>query len=341
MVSWVSGTVYALLGRNGAGKSSLVRVLLGMQPAAAGSSRLFGLDSWAKRAKILARAGYVPETPDAPPRATTEELVRFCGRVETTWDDAACRERLARAHIPLRQQFGSLSKGQQRLVSLALALGSRPELLVLDDPTLGLDIVASRTLFEEVITELAERGVTVFLTTHDLSGVERIATHRFILIGESVERRIVEIESGETHGTFESRISPWTMRWLSDGSIAVPDRLDDGSRVLRILAIDGSERLRIEFPDDHALPLGFETRPGLLALAARRVADPERCDEDQRLLAVDLATGETRLVAKGLAPVWSRTHMPPGSKGARTFDDCSGRVFRFDENLETRETILD
>jgi ABC-2 type transport system ATP-binding protein len=188
------GAVYALLGRNGAGKSSLVRVLLGMQPAAAGSSRLFGLDSWARRAKIMGRTGYVPETPDAPPRATTEELVRFCGRVEKTWDGAACRERLARAHIPLHQQFGSLSKGQQRLVSLALALGSRPELLILDDPTLGLDVVASRTLFEEVITELAERGVTMFLTTHDLSGVERIATH----VGVMKDARLVVDEPVES-----------------------------------------------------------------------------------------------------------------------------------------------
>lgn len=188
------GSVYALLGRNGAGKSSLVRVLLGFQPGSKGSARVFGHDAWSRRATIMARAGYVPETPDAPPRATTEELIRFCSRVEKTWDDAACRERISRAHIPLKQQFGQLSKGQQRLVSLALALGSKPELLILDDPTLGLDVVASRTLFEEVISELADRGVTVFLTTHDLSGVERIATH----VGVIKESKLIVDEPMET-----------------------------------------------------------------------------------------------------------------------------------------------
>lgn len=187
------GSVYALLGRNGAGKSSLVRVLLGFQPAQKGRARVLGLDSWKKRARIMERVGYVPESPDAPPRATTDELVRFCARIEKNWDDKACRDRIARAHIPVKQQFGKLSKGQQRLVSLALALGSNPDLLILDDPTLGLDVVASRTLFEEVISELADRGVTVFLTTHDLAGVERIATHvgvmkdARLIVGEPIE----------------------------------------------------------------------------------------------------------------------------------------------------------
>ena len=80
-----------------------------------------------------------------------------------------------------RVAFGKLSKGQKGEVLLALALGHSPELLVLDDPTLGLDVVARRALFEEIVGELADRGTTVFLTTHDLAGFEGIATRVGIL----------------------------------------------------------------------------------------------------------------------------------------------------------------
>jgi len=221
------GAVYSLLGRNGAGKSSLVRVLLGFQPAATGSVQVFGLDAWKQRPELMAKVGYVPETPDAPPRATTEELVRFCSRVETKWDDGACRDRISRAHIPMTQQFGKLSKGQQRLVSLALALGSTPDLLIMDDPTLGLDVVASRTLFEEVIAELADRGVTVFLTTHDLAGVERIATHigvmkeSKLIVDEPLESLKARFRRVRTTGSVDEERLPKGIRLVSKRLAAV------------------------------------------------------------------------------------------------------------------------
>ena len=81
----------------------------------------------------------------------------------------------------MNSRFGSLSKGQKKQVALALALAMAPDLLVLDDPTLGLDVVARRSLFEEVIAELADRGITVLLTTHDLGGVETLADRVGIL----------------------------------------------------------------------------------------------------------------------------------------------------------------
>jgi ABC-type multidrug transport system ATPase subunit len=116
-----AGQVYALLGRNGAGKSSLVRCLLGMQKPSAGAALLFGTDAWRTRAANAARAG------------------------------AGAR--------------------------------AGPELLVLDDPTLGFDEIARRELWEELVGELAERGVTMLLTTHDLAGVEGIANRVGILVG--------------------------------------------------------------------------------------------------------------------------------------------------------------
>jgi ABC-2 type transport system ATP-binding protein len=175
------GSVYALLGRNGAGKSSLVRCLLGEQKPAEGDATLFGMSAWTTRAKAMARLGVVPEEPDAPPEMTATALAAFFARLYPAWDAAAVTERLRRFAVPDRVPFGSLSKGQKGMLQLSLALGSRPEALVLDDPTLGLDPVARRAFFEELVGELADRGTTVLLTTHDLAGVEGMATHVGIL----------------------------------------------------------------------------------------------------------------------------------------------------------------
>ena len=175
------GSVYALLGRNGAGKSSLVRCLLGEQKPAAGRVLLLGRDVWRERASILAEVGVVPEDPNAPPAMTARQISRFCSRLYPRWDAAGVEARLKRFGVPSGTPFGKLSKGQKGQVSLALALASSPRLLVLDDPTLGLDAVARKAVFEELIGELADRGTTVFITTHDLAGVERIADRVGIL----------------------------------------------------------------------------------------------------------------------------------------------------------------
>ncbi|HEY1434183.1 MAG TPA: ABC transporter ATP-binding protein [Thermoanaerobaculia bacterium] len=175
------GSVYALLGRNGAGKSSLIRCLLGEQKPTSGRTLLFGADSWTTRKAAMARTGVVPEEPDAPPAMSARELSDFCRRIYPRWDGAAVSARLERFGAPPATPFGRLSRGQKAQVMLALALGHAPELLVLDDPTLGLDAVARRALFDEVVGELADRGTTVFLTTHDLAGFEGIATRVGVL----------------------------------------------------------------------------------------------------------------------------------------------------------------
>lgn len=177
------GSVFALLGRNGVGKSSLVRCALGQQKPTQGAVRVFGEDAWGSRSRAMARIGVVPEEPDAPPDMTARELLAFCAPLYPTWDDAAARGRLERSGVPLGVRFGRLSKGQKGAVMLALALAAAPELLILDDPTLGLDAVARRALYDELIGDLADRGTTALVTTHDLDGIEPIADHVAILHG--------------------------------------------------------------------------------------------------------------------------------------------------------------
>ena len=175
--------VYALLGRNGAGKSSTIQCLVGQRKATAGTCRLLGRDAWRKRRGVMERVCVVPETPDLPPEASADELGRFLGRVRRRWNAEDFRERLGRVGVPRRIPARRLSKGQRRQLALAAALAAEPEVLILDDPTLGLDAVVRRTLLEELVGELADRGTTILVTTHDLAGVEGIADRVGIMRG--------------------------------------------------------------------------------------------------------------------------------------------------------------
>ena len=175
------GTVYALLGRNGAGKSSLVRAILGQIRPDHGSVQVLSKDVWTHRTTLMERVGVVSEEPDAPADMRVGELAWFSSRLYSRWKQEAFDGRLERFGIPATSRFGDLSKGQKKQVTLALALATSPELLILDDPTLGLDVVARKSLFEEVIAHMADFGITVLITTHDLAPVEAVADRVGIL----------------------------------------------------------------------------------------------------------------------------------------------------------------
>lgn len=177
------GSVYALLGRNGSGKTSIVRCLLGEQRPSAGRVALLGREPWAARAGLMRRVGAVPEVPDVPPAMTARQALRFVGSFHPRWDGTGAEKRLQGFEVPLDLPFGRLSRGQKELVSLALALGHEPELLILDDPTLGLDAVVREAVLGEIIGELADRGTTVLVTSHDLVGMEGLAD-RVGMLGE-------------------------------------------------------------------------------------------------------------------------------------------------------------
>jgi ABC-2 type transport system ATP-binding protein len=229
------GAVYALLGRNGAGKSSLVRCILGQQRPDAGSVTLFGEDVWKHRASLMERVGVVSEEADAPPQMKVAELSRFCGRLYSRWSQDAVDQRLKRFGIDAQARFGDLSKGQKKQVGLSLALASSPELLILDDPTLGLDVVARKSLFEEVISELADRGITVVLTTHDLTGVEAIADRIAIMS----EGRVVLEEELEVVKARFRRIR-YTQR---------PVALESGAIAMRSWGSSGAEAIVSDYQE--------------------------------------------------------------------------------------------
>jgi ABC-2 type transport system ATP-binding protein len=175
------GEVHALLGRNGSGKTSMIRCLLGQWAPTSGRARLFGRDAWSARTEAAARLGVVPEAPDMPPTLDARALEAFCMKLYPKWDGRGLAERLDRFGVSRSVPFGRLSRGQKNQLALALALAPAPEALVLDDPTLGLDAVARKEFFEDLVGDLADRGTTVFIATHDLAGIEGIATRVGIL----------------------------------------------------------------------------------------------------------------------------------------------------------------
>ena len=234
------GSVYALLGRNGAGKSSLVRCLLGQQRPTAGRALLFGRDAWRHRASLLAEVGVVPEQPDAPPAATAHCLARFCRPLYPRWDGGAFEGRLRRFGVPMDLPFRSLSKGQQGHVALALALAAQPRLLILDDPTLGLDAVARRAFFEELIGDLADRGTTVLIATHDLAAVERIADRAGILAGG---RLLLDEEVERLKQRFRQI-------WLPDAAAANGPALEGFAPLARVTLDWGVETLVAQYDDE-------------------------------------------------------------------------------------------
>ncbi|HWS72847.1 MAG TPA: ABC transporter ATP-binding protein, partial [Thermoanaerobaculia bacterium] len=182
------------------------------------------------------RVGVVSEEADAPAEMTVAALASFSSQLYTRWDAAAVEERLARFRIPKTAKFGDLSKGQKKQVTLALALASSPELLVLDDPTLGLDVVARRSLFEEVIADLADRGTTIFLTTHDLAGVETIADRVGVLLDgklvldeelEPLKQRFRRIRFAAQPVALEASLAATAVRAWGGGAEAIVSNYDE------------------------------------------------------------------------------------------------------------------
>jgi ABC-type multidrug transport system ATPase subunit len=173
-----TGTIYACLGRNGCGKSTLIRTFMGIYRRDAGSVSVFGRDPQSERTSILPRIGYVPETPAGYDKMKVGDVIQFMAPFyPKSWDNAYCYDLLKRFDLPLDTRIRDLSKGSKTKVSVVTALAHRPEFLVLDDPTLGLDAVVLTEVFE-VLQDLSKtEGATVFISTHNLEEVEKIATH--------------------------------------------------------------------------------------------------------------------------------------------------------------------
>lgn len=178
-------SIYALLGRNGSGKTTLIQTILGILQPDKGVISFFGRNPSKGNKEILSRIGYVPEFINAYEWMKISDLISFLKRFYPNWDDSYCYNLLSRFALPLDERIKSLSKGMKTKVSLLHALSHKPEFLLLDDPTIGLDAIVSNEVFEAINEAAKQWGTTVFLASHNLEEVEHIACNvSFIKDGE-------------------------------------------------------------------------------------------------------------------------------------------------------------
>jgi ABC-2 type transport system ATP-binding protein len=176
-VSVSRGAVHGLVGPNGAGKTTLIKHVLGLLRAESGSVRVFGLDPVAEPVAVLSRIGYLSEENDLPGWMTVDELLRYSRALYPGWDDAYAEELRQTFALDPAATIKTLSRGQRARAGLLLALAHRPELLVLDEPSSGLDPIVRRDILGAVIRTIAHEGRTVLFSSHLLDEVEQVADH--------------------------------------------------------------------------------------------------------------------------------------------------------------------
>jgi ABC-2 type transport system ATP-binding protein len=176
------GEVYGYLGPNGSGKTTTIRLLLGLHRPSAGRARLFGIDAWRNPVAAHRRVAYVAGEPSLWPALTSDETFEFLARVRGETDVAYRKQLIERFQLDTRRKIRALSKGNRQKVQLVAALATRAELLLLDEPTSGLDPLME-VAFRECVDEAKQRGQTVFLSSHILGEVEALCDRVGILRG--------------------------------------------------------------------------------------------------------------------------------------------------------------
>lgn len=176
-----TGGVHALVGRNGAGKSTLFRLLLGFLAPSSGTARVLGFDSLDLPASVRGRIGCVLESHPLPGWMRVAELAGMQRRLHPEWSEATFREVASLFRLPAESRVRQLSRGERAGLSLALAVAPGPELLLLDEPTAGLDVVANHAFLEALLFAGGRELGTILFSSHQMADVERVAESLIVL----------------------------------------------------------------------------------------------------------------------------------------------------------------
>jgi len=196
------GRIHAIVGANGAGKSTLFRILMGFMPPTAGEARILGKDSQQLTPQDRSRIGFVNEEHTLPNWMRVAQVTAMQERQYPRWNQQAFDGVIGHYHVLPEQKVGQLSRGERAGLNLALALAQGPELLVLDEPTLGLDVVAKRAFLESLLYSNAADDCTVVYCSHQMEEIERVADNLIIL-----ERG--QLKNMSAPEDFTSRVSHW------------------------------------------------------------------------------------------------------------------------------------
>ncbi len=176
-----AGQVVGLLGRNGAGKTTLFRILYGLISADSGKKSILGMDPEVALVQMRQRVAFVSEECHLYPWMTARNLEKFCAPLYPKWDPSLFSKLLSDLDIPEDRKVDALSKGTRRKLMLALALATQPEVLLLDEPFGGMDAVVREQIVSTLIRSLAEKGVTIFLSTHEIEEFSGVCDRIIIL----------------------------------------------------------------------------------------------------------------------------------------------------------------
>lgn len=178
-----SGQVLGLVGENGAGKTTLIKHILGLLKAERGTVRVFDCDPVADPVAVLGRIGFLSEDRDLPGWMRVEELLEYSSAFYPKWDKDYADDLRRRFHLAPWSRVKELSRGELAKAGLVVALAHRPELLVLDEPSSGLDPVVRREMLEAVVRTVADEGRTVLFSSHLLDEIERVSDQIAMMVG--------------------------------------------------------------------------------------------------------------------------------------------------------------
>jgi len=207
-----AGQTFAFLGRNGAGKTTTIRMLLGLIKPDSGTVRVLGLDPQKQPLEVRRRVGYVAEDQAMFGWMRVSQIISFIAPFYPKWDHGWARQLSERFELPLSTKVKHLSKGQGVRLALLLALAHRPELVILDDPTLGLDPIMRKEFLRDLVTYLQGERVTVFFSSHLLYEVEPVADavaildHGQVLRQDSTENLRAQIKRLIVPATAEAAV---------------------------------------------------------------------------------------------------------------------------------------
>jgi ABC-2 type transport system ATP-binding protein len=188
------GSIFGFIGRNGAGKTTTIKTLLGLLNPQVGTCHVLGLDTHKQSLEVRKRVGYMAEDQQMYGWMTIDEIIRWVGSFYPAWDVTFVSHLREVLQLDPKQKVKNLSKGQNSKLALLLALGHRPALVILDDPTLGLDPIARKELLRYVISLLQSEGITVFFSSHLLYEIEPVADMIAILDGGKIIKAAKTIE---------------------------------------------------------------------------------------------------------------------------------------------------
>ncbi len=271
------GSITGLVGPNGAGKSTLLRLAAGISRPSEGSVSAFGQRADQNSTAFLNRVGYLDQGRPLYKNFRVEEMLRLGQKLNSSWDHASATRWLVDLEIPLDWKVSLLSAGQQAQVALAMCMGKRPDLLLLDEPMASLDPLARRGVKQMLLDSVSERGTTVLLSSHIVDELEEICDHLIILSKSNVQKS----------GSVESLLANHRVLIGPEGSadfnsVDVVSSSTAGRQATLMIEGDPgplSSEWQVLAPDLNEIVLGYLTKSGASRNPATKVRETSADEE--------------------------------------------------------------